>query len=92
MSTNRLVLLSGVSNVTELDNTSFLNPKIDINGDLFIGKLYGEQTLFMIKSRSMDNSDGAEWLYPGQTKTCAYYLVVEENEESFNWGYLGDIE
>lgn len=97
----------GIEDVVEFDRVEFLHPKIEVEGDLFLGTLRGEQKLLMVKERDMDNSDGSEWTRPYQKKTCLYYLgrdeftvddigdeekeETESKECSFEWYWEADI-
>lgn len=81
----------GYTDVIEVMSTAFIHPDIDVSGDLYLGYKYGEQRLLMVKDRQMDNSDGSEWCYPGQTKTCLYYLSHDEENGTFDWYYSDDL-
>lgn len=78
----------GIEDVVEFHLSTALHPDIEIDGDLYMGTIHGEQTLLSIQERSMDNSDGAEWVRPYQTKTAVYLLLPE----SRSWSHYRDIE
>lgn len=81
----KLIIL-GLEEVSEFHIVGALNPKIIVDGELFLAKLYGNQKLFLVKKRSMDNSDGSEWIHPYQTKTAVYYL-----DDDFEWIHYEDL-
>lgn len=105
MNTMQKLIAKGISDVMEFEFDSFLylHPNIEYDGELFLGTLRGKQRLLMVKDRYMNNSDGAEWTRPYQTKTCLYYLdrdgysSDENNEEPdpkdavFTWYWEEDL-
>jgi len=90
MDKSKLLDLSGITEVIELTNTTFLHPTIQDERNLYMVQYYDEQRLVAVREREMNNSDGSEWTYPGQTKVCAYLL--SEDEDELTWYYLEDIE
>lgn len=76
----------GLEEVSAFHLEGALNPKIVVDGELFLAKLYGNQKLFLVKKRRMDNSDGSEWVSPYQTKTAVYYL-----DDDFEWTHYEDL-
>lgn len=81
------LISSGIDDATEFHIANALHPDIDTDGELYTGTLHGEQRLLMVKERSMDNSDGSEWVRPYQTKTAVYYL-----NEDLEWYHYRDLE
>lgn len=81
----------GVKDILKIKDTSFFDKSIELDGDFYLGTYYGNQKLLKIKERLMDNSDGSDWTYGGQTKTCLYYLDYCEDDNSHNWHCIGDI-
>lgn len=80
----------GIDDVAEFHMANALHPDIDTDGELYIGTLHGKQKLLMVKERSMDNSDGSEWVRPYQTKTAVYYLDGES--EILEWEHYRDLD
>lgn len=76
----------GLEKVSKFHLEEALNPKIVVDGELFLANLYSNQKLFMLKKRSMDNSDGSEWTHPYQTKMAIYYL-----SDDFDWIHYEDL-
>ena len=77
----------GMDDVAEFHMVNALHPDIDTDGEMYISTLHEEQKLLSIKERRMDNSDGAEWTRPYQTKTAVYYLG-----EDLQWSHYRDLE
>lgn len=82
------LISSGIEDVAEFRMANALHPNLDTDGEMYIGTLHGTQRLFLVKQRSMDNSDGAEWVRPYQTKTVVYYL--DEEAEIIEWSTYRD--
>lgn len=78
---------AGLDDAVEFRPGYALHPDIEIKDDLYLATLYGEQRLLMVMERSMDNSDGSEWVRPYQTKTAVYYL-----EENLEWEHYRDLK
>lgn len=83
------LISSGIEDVAEFHLANALHPDIDTDGEMYIGTLHGKQKLLMVKERSMDNSDGSDWVRPYQTKTAVYYL--DEESESLEWSHYRDM-